>query len=520
MGEPKHPELFPIAYGNEEETMMMAGAVGASTKNFHPAYTFLGGFAYNLPTGVKTVSNEAQVYTQAGGLFYRTGRGGSLFEGATPECSTPEEIAVAIQARERTMVHAVGQHITKSYKNDEAQEVRIQRRTVDGIGNSAASHDSFEMRRPSWMVRYFGSDARTNSAIRLALLSHASTRSFMTGAGYVNDKGMFFAQKPQTLTHLEGYGYFSSVYRVTGAEDTGARFELRCNDDNISPWSIETRVGGTALVLTALQTELVGGISSRIPRMIRGNHNQKLMAFRLFNVAHLDGQGRLWANRFTHEAVDFQEWQFTLIGKHLSKYVELGGDYMEIVEEAIQYCHDFRKVAAGEAELSLLADRSDNAVKFQAVTRSVRRDREVGMMRSTNDVKAQMKDMRYDVIRISPGLGGAPRTEYGYGYKWRDSGRFRKTPSEKAVERAMYYPPTSTRAHVRGNLIRRGKIGTTTWSSVRVATNAEGLEPLRGQKVALPSVVLDAEDRALSPEEYLYKVAPGRLSQPGLGKEE
>ncbi len=511
MSDVKFPELFPIAFGNEEETMMMAGPVGANTSEFRPALGFLGTFVEFLPDGIKTVRDGIKQHNQAGGMMYRTGAGDStLFERTTPECSTPTEMATAIQASESLLVTMVGNYVRSRAKvadvcdETPAMEVRIQRRVVDGAGNHAASHDNYEARRIDWLK---GFDKKENGAARVSMLSHLATRSFMTGAGYVNDNGVYFAQKVQSIKYLAKYGFLNSSHRTVMQDDTGARFEGRCNDINISPWAIRSRVGGGALVFTALQTPLMAAIHGRTPPIMKGSSTAKIEAFKAYNVANLDADGSLKAGHLTHEAVDFQEWQFELIGKHLGKYVDLSDEYRDIVEGNIQYCHDFRRVLDGEADLSLLRDRSDNAAKFSKIIGSVERGRDMGFDRTATDIISQLWDLRYDAIRVSPGLGGQPRVEYGYGYKWRDAGGFVGQLPAKDVERAVYYPPTTTRAHVRGNLIRQGKIAGAQWSTIDVRSGAEGLEEYGYSRVRLPQVVLSSDEQQLTPEKYVQKVA-------------
>jgi len=515
MKELKYPELFPIAYGNEEEGTVMVGLAGDDVNAFSPALDFLARHREYVPASIKTVREDAnRQHTQGGAVMYRTGsQGATLLETATPECSRPQEIASAIQSTERLRVKMASAYVRERAASDRPVELRMQRRTVDGYGNTAASHDSFEARRPNWLRNF-----ESNKDARLAMLAHMATRSFMTGAGYVDQDQLYFAQKARHLKSLEGYGFIDSAYRrdVTETSDTGARMEWRCGDKNLSPWAIKERVVGAALVFTALQIdELLPALRDRVPTIMRRGDEAIVDAFRLYNMAYLEPDGTMKAAELTHDAVDFQEWQFTVLAQHLGNYVELDQEHLDIVEEGIKYCQDFREVLAGRETVRLLTDRSDNAVKFAKIAASVQRGLDDGFDRSVTDDISRMWDLRYDHIQVSPGLGKDVRVEYGYGYKWRDKGGFKDQVPDESVERGLYYPPETTRAHVRGYLIRRQKIEQCQWNKIRVGYRPEDMEDFSLKQVKLPDAVLRPTDRQLSPEAYVR--LRGRDMAPQIG---
>lgn len=496
---PKHPELFPIAYGNEEETMLLQGPVDGKPDTFTPAWGFLENLTMHLPKGLKTVNEGTRLHTQAGAVIYRTGLTPSeLLEGATPECSTPTEIVTQIQStNERLKVKMLSNYVFKRAELGEPIEVRIQRRSVDGHGRTAGTHDSLEGRRPYWLKNF---EESSSTDVKIAMIAHLATRSFMTGAGYATEQGLYYAQKVQNLQYINRYGFLSSAFRAPTESDTGARFEIRCNDINIQPWSIKSRVVGAALVFTALQTELAKRLSSQVPQIISYTGNQT-DAFRAFNEAYLDPEGALKGTDFTYQAVDFQEQQFTLLAEHLDNYIELDQEHRDILEGNILYCQDFRKVLNGQETVRSLADRSDNAVKFTKIAASMARGLQDGLKRTTTDWISRMWDMRYDTIRISPGTQKNVRVEYGYGYKWRDKSK--ASLPEAMVERGVYYPPQTTRAHVRGHLIRHQQIDWASWNQVTLGHKPAGLETLSCKKLRLPDVVLTATDKELLPEDYI-----------------
>lgn len=496
---PKHPELFPIAYGNEEETMLLQGPVGGKPNTFEPAIAFLEDLNAHMPKGVRTVSEGNRLHTQAGAVVYRTGLvPAELLEGATPECSTPTEIVTQIQStNERLKIKMLSGYVVKQAELGQPIEVRMQRRSVDGHGHTAGTHDNLEGRRPSCLKNF--EESNTSDA-NLAMIAHLATRSFMTGAGHASEGGLYYAQKVQNLQYINRYGFLSSALRVSSEADTGPRLEIRCNDINLQPWSIKSRVVGAALVFTALQTELAKRLSSQVPPIVARPSTQT-DAFRAFNVAYLEPEGTLKGTDFTYQAVDFQEQQFTLLAERLDNYIDLDDEHRDILEGNILYCQDFRKVLNGEDTVRSLANRSDNAVKFAKIAASVARGLEDGFKRTTTDWISRMWDMRYDNIRITPGSNKQARVEYGYGYKWRDNSSDRV--SEDAIERGVYYPPQTTRAHVRGHLIRHQQIDWALWNQVTLGHKPTGLETLSCKKFRLPDAVLTDADRQLSPEDYI-----------------
>lgn len=497
-------ELLPIGFGNEEETMMMLGPVGAPTAEFRDARPFIDSYNFHFPANLRSVIEHGnRRHTQGGHVTYPTGKGTALLERAGPECSTLEEFATTTQSSERLLVELASSYVRARAKSGDPVEVRIQRRNVDGAGNTVACHDNIECRQAEWR-KSFNSDKGQDA--RLAIIAHLATRSFMTGAGYANDDGLYYAQKVQHISDIEKYGFINSAFRWAtsgNSDDTGPRIELRCGDINHSPWAIETRGAGDVLLFTAVQTELAAAIGAKVPDRIRGNEAKQLQAFRDYNEAHLTADGGLEATPALHEAVDFQESVFASIGEGLPKFADVSLEFMVALDGIIKYCQDFRQVLHGKADVRLLADRADNAAKFNKIAAWMRYARKAGIDYSDHDHTVEAIDMRYDMIRVSPGShAGLARVDYGYGYKLRDNGKFCKQIADAAVERAMYYPPTTTRARIRGELIRKGLLERCQYASITPVSPLEKGHAMGQKKLLLSKVVLDEAEQAMSAEEY------------------
>jgi hypothetical protein len=493
--------LFPIAYGNEEETMLQVGPEGASYKEYAEATEFMASFEEYIPKELKHVPEMKRRHMQNGGVVYHGGGGGANLERTTPECSTPTEYANAVQANEQLLVAMVGNYIRDKYRQNEPTVARIQRRTMDSYSNGRASHDSLEIRRPSLLRE--GERYRTTKTLMLA---HIATRSFMTGAGYLSNYSAYYGAKLSNLHIMESYGYSNSAFRVNETNDTGYRWEIRCNDVNLSPWALKVRSAGSAVLFAAAQTELGRDLLAVVPSSLRDEDNF-LHVTTLFNRMKLNEEGQLLPQANDVIKSNFQEQIFTILAERFGKYADVDDEYRMLMEEIIQYCQDYRKVLRGEADWKLLMDRSDVAAKFSKIAASLQRSRDIGEDRSITDAKSRGWDLRYDHIEISPGVRGAPRVEYGYGYKLRDKGHFRQKLDDVAVERALYRPPTTTRAHIRGELIRRGLVADCHYSSVKFRGDKKLPSHLANTSFWLGGVVLRPGESAMSANEYIELLA-------------
>lgn len=466
MSAPKYPELFPPALGNEEESMLQMGQVGY---HLGDPTDFVTEFGKYIPANIKKTGGALK-FIQNGGLIYDGGVfnpeeqedviSGVNLERATPECATPAEAATYIQANEQIYVKMLQNYVKSGAEFGYQGTARAQRRVMDSRGNSRACHDSIEARRSDWLA-----DFEQNETARSVFLTFLQTRSFITGAGYVDDEGMYFAQKVQGLAHLNTYGYVNSAYRNASASDTGPRLEIRCNDINISPWAIQARIGGAALLFTLLQTPIVDRLANEAP--LKLNDKQHINNFQRFNKMVLNEEGTIEFTRDVARALDFQERVYEAIDKELPDFVEVSDEYQRLIWELRYYCQDFRKVLHGELPIATLADRSDMAAKFDRMLDMQHKAKAMGVQRKLGDIASMATDLRYDNITVRLDNNGRVQTTYGYAYKRRDNGQFRMTPKPADVEHAMYYPPTTTRANIRGMLIRREEIEACDWSSVK-----------------------------------------------------
>jgi hypothetical protein len=467
---------FPNAYGNEEETGMMVRLGEQSA--FSDPQDFARNLDQTLPHELPYYSDGIRTFLGNGGLIYPGGNETfdisetheegeqALYdniERATPECISPAELTVYIQAHEKLIV-SMSQNYVDEWANssDERATVRIQRRVVDSQGNRKGCHDNF------------GVDGIQNKLqdkeFLAPLLGFIATRPFITGAGYVEldenssrPTSLQYAQKIGGLTELQAYGYLGSMYRVAHELDN-ERLEIRCNDINISPWAIKARVGGIALMLATLSTPL----KDKVYRAF--DYSNTLHIANQSNLAAVNDEGQIQQTRQLEHALRMQEYMADIFLENLPTIVDVPPHLEDIAIELKQYCIDFRDMLNGLLPMEMLADRSDVAAKFTTIINNRHADGKPLL-----SIESARDDMMYDHIQVSGNAGVKPRVHWGVGYEFRANRLFKDTPREIDVDRALYWPPKKTRAYVRSKIIREYQLGGIGWSNATLKS-ALGIE--------------------------------------------
>ena len=454
-----HEAVFPVAFGNEEET----GLIDNIQSFYDEPYKLAEDLVKYVPPeliGYKDfLTNGFKLY--AGGCADSSLA--TNIERATPECATPQELVTYIRASELLIKKVVENFVAVESGYDESTiNSRIHRRVVDSAGNRKGCHDNF------------GIDVEEKDAFlldsKLSLTNHLATRSFVTGAGHVKSKRLRYAQKINGLDRVTGYGYFGSMYHLRRElNDTTARLEIRCNDVNISDWATLVRIGSTALVLAINKTPLASELAEDFyesPINLAKHHNQ----LHVYNDLTLENR------KIDYTAVDYQQRLAELSLDKLQLYIdELPMEYYEIARELYEYCEDYKKVARKEATIEILADRADWAAKFVLLIKNIKADEKYGINRKITDTTSHAVDLRYDYIGITAEDGELQPTKYGLGYKLRDKGIFRKTITKQNVLKAYKQAPTSTRAHLRSSLLQQNRVKYCDWNIVELE-NGEIIE--------------------------------------------
>lgn len=444
--------VFPVAFGNEEET----GMIDNIGLEYDEPYKLAGNLLKYVPTellGYKDfLTNGFKLY--AGGAA--DSGAATNIERATPECSTPQELVTYIRAGELLIQKVVENFVAiESADDDSTIKSRIQRRVVDSTGNRKGCHDNFGI--------YIDDPDSFLLDNKLSLTNHLATRSFVTGAGHVQSKRLRYAQKINGLSDVVGYGYMGTMMRIEReGGDRTSRLEIRCNDVNISDWAALIRIGSTALVLAINKTPLASQLADdyyQHPIELAKRHNQ----LQIYNDFTLDN------SKIDFSAVDYQQKIAALALDKLQLYVDdLPMEYFEIAKELYNYCEDYKKVARRDETIELLADRADWAAKYILLLKNVKEDNKYGIHRRLTDVKSQAVDLRYDYIGISARGGELQPSVYGLAYKLRNRGSFKKTVPLRRVLGAYQHAPIDTRAALRADLLKTREVTYCDWNIIEI----------------------------------------------------
>jgi hypothetical protein len=453
---------FPDVMGNEEETFMQI----KFANKWKTPYDLTRNLEKYLPDDVPYAGNISFFLANGGKIYV----GGVLqdpsgffsssndnIERTTPECSSPKEAAIYIDAHEQLIRDIAQKYTTKIAKaNQRPTTIVIHRRVVDSVGNRRGSHDNFAIDEPALYEKW--------PKYKAALVGYLATRSFIVGAGHVAEDGYRYAQKIDGLKEIIGYGYegymFRPIQQVGGTyrDSTGDRLEIRCSDINISPWAVQMRIGTAALLLTATQTELVAKITNNMLFM----HNDPIAYAKLANRLNFRKSGKIKTSRPLYEAVDFQDRLADIYLGELEQYIDMPDEYYKIASELKRYCDDYRKVLLGELALSDLADRADFAAKFTKLQADIETQREFGMSPSVEFAKKI--DLKYDYIAITAQPDGRVSSQVGFGHRLKLKGNFKMPITDADVRKAYHYPPQGTRAVIRGNAIRNYNVEYVDWN--------------------------------------------------------
>lgn len=485
----KAEDIFPAAYGNEEETGLMVnrgeGFSLAATDDFlqhaqdfipnrlrgHDEYLINGSRVY-VPT--KTASDAGLPYDQ---LLH--------LELSSSECATIDELVPRIRVSESLLLAMTETYAEKrSIEDNNTTSIRIQQRVVDSHNNRNGCHDIYALNNPHMFDKQNETETTHPGHV---VLGHLATRSFVTGAGLVTEDGLHFSQKIGGLDVTEGRGPFGSMYSLrphTYGDNT--LFEVRCNDINISDWAKRMRVGASALAMAIAQTPL----STTIEDL--AEHDQFANEAIECNMLQLNPNGTIEPDEKLCTSVNYQRQLAKAALFDLPNYIgELPEEHERTALELLAYCNDFDKVLSGKESIAILADRADWAAKFVRVIQDVQND--ASGERSLTDLDSRARDLMYDYIRVQATNGVLDQTVYGFGYKLRDSRKFKQTTPQRGVEQAYVQAPTSTRAHIRANILKSGHdVRHCSWDKImyRDKYNGEFFE------VRLPDVRITCLDNA------------------------
>lgn len=479
-------ELFPHAYGHEMEL----GILTDVSQHYDEPYAMADGLYRYLPKGVGHVGDMLTT----GARLYVQGTeddcdGPTNIEWASPECASVKQMAQYNRGGEMFSRQLAQQFAeTASILLDEVVNVRMQMRVLDSHGSSKARHDNY-----GYPDKISGRDRQT-------LVSHLQTRSLVSGAGLVTEEGLFFSQKITTVTVKEKYGFVSSMFRVD-KDPISNRLEVRCSDHNISDWATTVRIGSVALAIA------LGRIEA-LPVFTRPNHNAITFA-KSANHLFMNKRGTITPTDDVLAAADYQQQIAELAMDKLPDHADMSDELFLVAYELQKYCEDFKAYIRGEKHISVLADRSDWAAKFELMMQYRQNDARFNPNSSLTDIKSRMFDLYYDLIQVT-GSSGDVTIKEGVGYKLRKLRPNRFSVSEMAASGASIKPPENTRARLRVNLMKSGQAILADWDRVTLKIDKN------------TSVQIDLEhpaEKTIDPSQYMYdedlisRLAKGKISE-------
>ncbi len=458
--------VFPLAYGNEEESGIMDNTEGEMDE----PYKLASNFDDYVPAEVQGVHIGPNLFLRNGSKIYAGGtsnRRPTNLERATQECAEPSDLGLAIQAEELLLVKTAERYVTtESAKQHRQINLRSQRRVIDGRSSRKGCHDNFALAYDSDLVTNF----ELSDEVGGDLLAYGASKSVIDGAGFVRLNGLRFSQKVGGLDSIYGYAYKGSMYRLS-TDDGTPRFEVRHNDINISDWAIQVRVGGMALALAMSQTPL----ASKMPSL---TESQTIPAAKNMNRLLLQEDGTIKPDPEVIRGIDMQQAVAELALRRLGLYVEeIPEELYWAASERYNFCEDLKRVMRGEATVALLRDRADWAAKMTFLVGRLQRDKSEGLSRSLTDTRSRAADMRYDYREFSAEDGKLLKTKVGTAYKLRALGEFRgRQYTERQVEAAYRKPIPGTRATIRGKVITHYPVAACSWNKIVVYDEGDSLK--------------------------------------------
>jgi Pup amidohydrolase len=369
-------------------------------------------------------------------------------EYSTPECTTLHEIVAQEKAGERILAECArrrNSHLT------DGEKVRLYKNNTDFLGHSYGCHDNYLMRRDVPWDR-----------IVAATLPFLITRQIFAGAGKMGIEAESAVGQPGVFQISQRADFFSVLVSidtmnrrplVNTRDEPHAdaskyrRFHVIVGDSNMSEWATAMKLGTTALVLELIergkapQLEIAQPIDAaksisrdqnydwiielRDGRKISAIDVQRLYLSAAQKVEHNDEE-RSWILR---------EWESAL----------------NDLERDVMLCRDRVDWAAKKFLLSELQGEE----KLQ-----------------WSDPWLQAIDLEYHNIDLERGLY----------YELLRQGSMRRVVSEDEIRRAIFSPPETTRAFLRGRAVARftDQIESIQWNEI-VLSDAG-----RSQRIALP----------------------------------
>ena len=468
---------FPVILGNEEETGMLI-QYGNKVDEPYELVEHLKSFVplELISTDDEFLTNGFRIYP---GLALGPVSGVdenqkvilTNLERTTPECKSPEQLALYIRAGELLLRQVAINFATyDSINRPGGSKVRIQRRVVDSNNNRKGCHDNYSISVES---QNFQKLIQDDSVLNPVMRTFLASRVLLTGAGYVNHgDSVYYSQKMDGLEGEVGYYYRGSMARMELDEpiDHGLiRFEVRCSDVNISDWATTMRIAGVAICLALLEN----GFDEELNRYVQDDVGISFFSFKdhvdKINKMTIDNEGVLSLSSEQKDAISFQKYVFELAMSKLIERTEVPAHYYRAAKEMYAFYDELNKIASSKDSTAVLADRADSAAKLNIIiNKRTQSGRNANSRNIADDIESCAADLRYDNITVEASNGSIVRVTDGYGIKLRNRGKFITSLKDVEIQKAFSLPPDNTRAYVRGKILSDYKVEECDWARVLV----------------------------------------------------
>ncbi|MEE1651108.1 depupylase/deamidase Dop [Brachybacterium sp. J144] len=369
---------------------------------------------------------------------------------AHPEYSSPE----VLRAREAVVVDRAGEEIARAAmgllaRADGIPEVALHKNNTDGKGASYGTHENYLLDRDVPFER-----------VVAALLPFFATRQVLVGAGRVGrgtrgqHPGFQISSRADFMEAEVGLETTLNRPIVNTRDEPHAdrsrfrRLHVIIGDANLLEESTFLKLGMTSLVLAALETEHRTGaailpdlpLADPVQAVRTISHDPSLAA----TVPLADGR-ELTALEIQRAHLDALRPVADLADTETAQVLTAWGELLDLLAE----------------DPMLAADRIEWVAKLRLLEQYRRRH---GL--GWEDPRLLMVDLQFSDLRPGRGLFE----------KLRAAGAVGTLVGAEEVEHAMTAPPASTRAHLRGTLIRHHprRVPSAGWDAITLAGETGG----------------------------------------------
>lgn len=423
-------EVSPRVYGTEMEWSSLIYDESAGTLRM-PNDSEVSGILQSFPEELKFAnrfaSNGARIYKDI-----------SLPEYATPETTTPMQALAAERAGEDLLYAAYDAYCATRG----ISRFILSKRTIDQAGQTQGYHVN---------VSADAQVVKINKEVLYPLAIHLATQTMFTGAGAIvtSPSGTARFSIGQKATALEqdfttGTTQFKPVMNLRNEAHADnkrfVRIHVTSTDANISPWATQMNLGCLSLNLRSIEQ----GKIEADDVMLGSRHAQPIA--KLARDVALDPTVNTkvtLANGHRVRAIDLQTILF-----EAAATTEHTDDEAVILREWERALADLRE------DPTKLKDRADWVAKREVIRRYM------------NKHDLPLDDARIADIDIKWGVAGKNNLgRIACRQAWQEW-----EPDESEVTALLYEPPQTTRAKVRGRLVRQyqDKIYSINWDQVHL----------------------------------------------------